>query len=110
MIDRLGFAAGSQRTLQLVTDGMKLDPVNPTFLDGRNLILAADCAAFGGQDELDIWAGFAARGAGPQRQHGFFSFKLGAEAFDMPNLKVGTVTISDDLCPPSDGFADPANH
>ena len=61
MIDRLGFAAGSQRTLQLVTDGMKLDPVNPTFLTGAT-ILAADCAAFGGQDELDIWAGFAARG------------------------------------------------
>src|SRR5262245_6575848 len=107
IIDRMGFAAGSQRTLQLVTDGMKLDPVNPTMLDGRNSILAADCAAFGGEDEMDIWAGFAARGMGFSASAVSSSSPFVVEAFDMPNLGLGAVTISDDSCAPSDGVADP---
>src|SRR5262249_34293110 len=106
IIDRMGFA-GNQRMLQLVTDGMKLDPVNPTMLDGRNSILAADCAAFGGQDELDIWAGFAARGMGYSAKAVSSASSSVVEAFDMPNLNLGAVTISDDSCPPPDGFADP---
>src|SRR5262245_34020748 len=106
IIDRMGFA-GNQRMLQLVTDGMKLDPVNPTMLDARNSILAADCAAFGGQDELDIWAGFAARGMGYSASAVSSASSSVVEAFDMPNLNLGTVTISDDSCPPPDGFADP---
>jgi subtilisin-like proprotein convertase family protein len=107
IIDRLGFAAGNQRTLQLVTDGMKLDPVNPTLLDGRNSILTATCAAFGGEDELDIWAGFAARGMGASASAVSSSSSSVVEAFDMPNLNLGAVTISDDSCLPADGYADP---
>ena len=107
IIDRMGFGAGSQRTLQLVTDGMKLDPVEPTFLDGRNSILTASCSAFGGEDELDIWAGFAARGMGYSASE-FSPFGIPiVEAFDMPNLNLGAVTISDDSCSPSDGAPDP---
>ncbi|HEU0176820.1 MAG TPA: M36 family metallopeptidase, partial [Blastocatellia bacterium] len=64
IITRLGFATGNQRALQIVTDGMKLDPVNPNMLQARDSILTADCAGFSGSDELDIWAGFAARGMG----------------------------------------------
>ena len=105
IIDRMGFA-GNQRMLQLVTDGMKLDPVNPTLLDGRNAILAANCAS-GGQDELDIWAGFAARGMGFSASAVSSSSSSVVEAFDIPNLNLGAVTISDDSCPPPDGFADP---
>lgn len=63
-IARLGFDEGNRRILQLVTDGMKLDPVNPTLLAGRDSILAAAQAAFGGEDVNDIWAGFATRGMG----------------------------------------------
>ena len=64
VIDAMGFAAGNQRMLQLVTDGMKLDPLNPTFLQARDAIIAADCAAFGGGSQLDLMEGFAARGLG----------------------------------------------
>jgi subtilisin-like proprotein convertase family protein len=106
IIDRLGFA-GNQRMLQLTTDGMKLDPVTPTMLDARNSILAADCAAFGGEDEMDIWAGFAARGMGFSASAVSSSSPSVVEAFDMPNLSLGAVTISDDSCAPSDGVADP---
>ena len=64
-ITRLGFATGNQRFLQFVTDGMKLDPISPTLLQGRDSILAA-AAAGGGTpaDTADIWAGFASRGIG----------------------------------------------
>ena len=46
-ITRLGFATGNQRILQFVTDGMKLDPINPTLLQGRDSILAAADAGGG---------------------------------------------------------------
>jgi len=61
---RLGNTAGNERMLQIVTDGMKLDPLGPTFLQARDAILAADCAGFDGEDEVDIWDGFAIRGLG----------------------------------------------
>jgi subtilisin-like proprotein convertase family protein len=64
VIGQMGAEEGNQRMLQLVTDGMKLSPLNPTFLQSRDAILAADCAAFGGESELQIWAGFAIRGMG----------------------------------------------
>jgi subtilisin-like proprotein convertase family protein len=105
LITRLGWAVGNQRALQLVTDGMKLDPVNPNMLQGRDSILLADCAGFGGQDELDVWSGFAARGMGFSARYN--SATSVTEAFDIPNLNLGAVTISNDSCPPADGFADP---
>lgn len=64
LITRLGWAVGNQRMLQLVTDGMKLDPPGPTVLQARDAIIAADFASFGGEDVADVWAGFAARGMG----------------------------------------------
>ena len=64
-ITRLGWATGNQLILQFVTDGMKLDPLGPTLLQGRDAILAAANAGGGtAADIADIWAGFAARGMG----------------------------------------------
>jgi subtilisin-like proprotein convertase family protein len=106
IIDRMGFA-GNQHMLQLVTDGMKLDPVNPTLLDGRNSLLAVSCSSSNGEDELDIWRGFATRGMGLSASAASATSGAVVEAFDIPNLNLGTVTITDDSCPPPDGFADP---
>ena len=39
LIAKHGFDQGNQLALQLVTDGMKLAPPNPNFLEGRNAIL-----------------------------------------------------------------------
>ena len=64
MIARLGWAIGNDRALQIVTDGMKLDPVNPTIIQARDSIIAADNAGFGGTDVVDIRNGFATRGTG----------------------------------------------
>src|SRR5262249_56402640 len=49
LIHRLGWAVGNQRALQLVTDAMKLDPVNPTPTQARDSILLADAAGFSSQ-------------------------------------------------------------
>jgi hypothetical protein len=64
MVARLGWEIGNQRALQVVTDGMKLDPANPTFIQARDSIIAADLAGFGGEDVPDIRSAFALRGAG----------------------------------------------
>lgn len=56
--------SGSARVLQLVTDALKLQVCNPTFVDGRNAILQAEMATTGGADKCMIWRTFAKRGLG----------------------------------------------
>ncbi|WP_234047716.1 T9SS-dependent M36 family metallopeptidase [Chryseobacterium paridis] len=55
---------GSSRVLQLVTDALKLQVCNPTFIDGRTAILAAEQATTAGVDKCMIWRVFAKRGLG----------------------------------------------
>jgi hypothetical protein len=105
LIKRLGFATGNQRMLQLTTDAMKLDPTNPTLLDGRNAFIAADIAGFGGQDVLDIWAGFATRGMGfgatitPEAKLTSGTRKQNVkESFDNPIPGMGNVTVTENSC------------
>ena len=58
-----GSAVGAFRARALITDGMRLSPARPSFLDMRNAILQADVNR--GLAERDrIWAVFAARGMG----------------------------------------------
>ncbi|MDG4650815.1 T9SS-dependent M36 family metallopeptidase [Chryseobacterium arthrosphaerae] len=56
--------SGSARVLQLVMDALKLQPCNPSFIDGRNAILAADQASTNGENKCMIWKTFAKRGLG----------------------------------------------
>jgi hypothetical protein len=108
IITRMGWATGNDRAIQIVTDGMKLDPASPTVLQARDSILAADCAGFGGADEQDIWAGFATRGAGlSARANGSTTLASDVvEAFDVPNLNLNAVTFTD-AGGNGNGFADP---
>lgn len=55
---------GSSRVLQLVTDALKLQACDPTFIDGRNAILQAELATTQGADRCMIWRAFAKRGLG----------------------------------------------
>ena len=55
---------GNNLALQLVVDGLKLQPCNPGFVDGRDAILAADRINNGGANECLIWDVFARRGLG----------------------------------------------
>lgn len=56
--------SGSGRIFQLVMDGMKLQECNPTFVSGRNALLAADQLSTGGENRCLIWNAFAKRGVG----------------------------------------------
>ncbi|RNA60460.1 T9SS C-terminal target domain-containing protein [Chryseobacterium nematophagum] len=61
---------GSTRVLQLVTDALKLQACNPTFIDGREAILAADQSTTGGENKCMIWRTFAKRGLGTNASAG----------------------------------------
>jgi len=63
MVTRLGHNAGTTRVLQVVTDGMKLAPLGPTFLQERDAILSA-ASVFGTADVDDVREGFRVRGMG----------------------------------------------
>jgi hypothetical protein len=55
---------GNNRIMRIVLDGIKLQACSPTFIDGRDAIIAADQAITGGEDYCLIWEAFAARGLG----------------------------------------------
>lgn len=55
---------GNNISLQLVIEGMKLQPCNPGFVDGRDAILLADELLYQGRHSCAIWQAFAKRGLG----------------------------------------------
>jgi extracellular elastinolytic metalloproteinase len=59
----LGRATGLERARLLITEAMRLSPTQPSFLDMRDAILAADTAN-GSCDRVRIWDVFAQRGMG----------------------------------------------
>jgi len=56
--------AGNIRALHLVMNGLKLQPLNPSFIQARDAILLADTTLNGGANHLEIWTAFARRGLG----------------------------------------------
>lgn len=99
-LQRLGWAVGNRRVLQHVTDGMKLAPLGPTFLQERDAIIAGALAGGVAEDVADLWKGFSIRGMGfsasiqnPGSGNGDARV---TEAFDLPNLlQTPTFTVSD---------------
>ncbi|MBL7815301.1 MAG: M36 family metallopeptidase [Saprospiraceae bacterium] len=91
MVDKYGWNAditnrtsGNGKAIQLVMDGMKLQPCNPGFLDGRDAILAADRANNNGENQCLIWEVFARRGMGVSAKQGLGSRATdNVEAFDV---------------------------
>jgi hypothetical protein len=63
LIAKHGSATGIAHARQLYTNGMRLTPDHPSFLDLRNAILQADTAGALG-DSAEIWDVFAERGMG----------------------------------------------
>lgn len=63
-------AGGNSAALKLVTEGMKLQPCLPGFIDGRDAILKADTLLFSGKYSCGIWKAFARRGMGLHAQQG----------------------------------------
>lgn len=93
MVDKYGFnediydptSGGNNMTLQLVMDGLKLQPCNAGFVDLRNSIIAADSIRFGGANRDLLWRAFARRGLGVSARQGLHtSVTDGTEGFDLP--------------------------
>lgn len=93
MVDKYGFnediydptTGGNNMTLQLVMDGLKLQPCNPGFVDLRNAVIAADSLRYGGANRDLLWRAFARRGLGFSARQGLHtSVTDGTEAFDLP--------------------------
>ncbi len=84
-------SGGNNLALQLVMDGMKLQPCFPGFVEGRDAILAADDlltgdgSPFSGVNQCAIWGAFALRGLGVSADQGSSSsVGDGTAAFDVP--------------------------
>lgn len=76
---------GNNMVMQLVIDGLKLQPCGPGFTDGRDAILLADRINNGGSNQKLIWDVFAARGLGYSANQGSSASRLdGTAAFDVP--------------------------
>ena len=71
MVDKHGFdpdhyngTGGNNMAVQLVMEGMKMQPCDPGFVTGRDAILAADELLYNGDNQCLIWEAFAKRGIG----------------------------------------------
>jgi hypothetical protein len=97
LIADLGEATGLERMRRLIADGMKDVTIEPSYLDLRNAMLAAD-AAYLNADRRAIWEVFAKRGMG-----WFAATRDGdddrpVENFDLPGDLAGTTltgTVTD---------------
>ncbi len=77
-------AKGNNIAVRLVIEGMKLQPINPTFIEERDAILAADSLLYNGQHSCIIWKAFAKRGLGYSAISGTNGLGDEVEAFDVP--------------------------
>jgi extracellular elastinolytic metalloproteinase len=94
--------AGNIQALALVTEGLKLQPCSPGFIDGRDAILAADQAIYGGANECLIWDAFAKRGLGFSASQGSSGSRSdGTQAFDTPS-QTATLSILEEVCASSE--------
>jgi len=106
MINRLGYdpdlyagAGGNNLALDIVLLGMKLQPANPTFIQARDAILAADQQLTGGDNFDEIWTAFARRGFGLSANCGPDADSTTVvEAFDKPAppVKIGGTVFNDE--------------
>ena len=88
--------AGNIQAFALVTEGMKLQPCNPSFIDGRDAIIAADIAIYGGANECLLWEAFAKRGLGYSADAGSSDSTCdGTAAFDSP---VPAINTEESIC------------
>ena len=114
-INREGWAIGNRKILQYVTDGMKLAPFSPTFLQERDAIIAAAQLSLpmpqANADVADLWAGFAIRGMGfsavvTNQGTGAGDARV-TQAFDLANLTRDGIAVITDSGGNNNGFPEP---
>ncbi len=92
-------SGGNNMLLQLVLDGLALQPCGPGFVDGRDAILQADMINNNGANQCLIWEVFAKRGLGFSASQGSPNSRTDqVEAFDLPlTCQVAVVSPSADF-------------
>ncbi|TDR22631.1 M36 family metallopeptidase [Marinicella litoralis] len=110
LVDKYGYDAdlyngsgGNNLALQLVMDGLKLQPCDPGFIDGRDAVLLADQNNSAGANQCEIWHGFAKRGLGVGASSGSVNVTGDeTESYEVPvECEVSDVIFADsfDLVP-----------
>lgn len=107
MVDKYGLDAtykninsGSYKAVQLVMDGMKIQPCSPGFQDGRDAILAADVIDNNGENACLIWSVFARRGLGFNAQQNSSDITGDAkEDFNTKPICLNKMQISKEVTP-----------
>ncbi|MDX1912195.1 MAG: M36 family metallopeptidase [Saprospiraceae bacterium] len=100
--------SGNYRAVQLVVDGMKMQPCGPGFIDGRDAIMMADVANYNGADTCLISSVFARRGLGYYASQGTAgSSGDGIENFDpiptcIKEIKINKITTTPTIEPGDD--------
>ena len=106
-VDKYGFdpdlyhgTGGNNMAIQLVMDGLKMQPCSPGFQDGRDAILMADEANNGGANQCLIWEVFARRGLGFSADQGSSANRNDMkEGFDIRPSCIQTVKIDKVVTP-----------
>ncbi len=109
--------SGNDTTLQIVTDALKMTPIDPSYTDARDALFDADCASNACANEESIWGGFADRGLGYKSAtpynvlFGYTAGHIGVhESFSVPFLDVvdsGSDVAIDDTASNNNGAIDP---
>jgi extracellular elastinolytic metalloproteinase len=77
---------GNNIALQLVMDGLKLQPATPTYIEARDAIILADQVNNAGANKDRLWVAFAKRGLGFSATDSGDPNDLNVtEAFDLPD-------------------------
>lgn len=89
---------GNNIAMKLVTEGMKIQPCSPGFIDGRNAILKADSILYGGIHTCPIKEAFRRRGMGEKATQGSSASGTDQVADYTPFIKLSkTQSISEAL-------------
>ncbi|KAG0263979.1 Fungalysin/Thermolysin Extracellular metalloproteinase 5 [Mortierella polycephala] len=83
--DRTSYA--NTLAIQLVVDGLKLQPCTPSFIQARDAIIQAEKILTKGKYHCDVWKAFAKRGLGPKAKVVGANSPFGGvrtESFDLP--------------------------
>lgn len=102
LVDKYGWVdnfyeetSGNYIATRLVYEGMKTQPCSPGFITGRDAILAADQALYGGANKCLIWEVFARRGMGESADEGSTDSATDqVESFDVPCECRNSITIT----------------
>lgn len=97
-------ALGGPVARRLITNAMRLSPLNPSFLDGRDAILLADQTSFAGAHHGQLWQLFARRGMGWGARTPSPNATSATASFSATPLLVSATAV-DDAAPLGDGDA-----